>query len=126
MTEIFQTGLGTKAESELLRARLCRQKRRGHFGNVDKELTSRLGVLCCPFQVLATQEMNNNALPRHLPVTQRMIQRGYTSAGIDEATLTAMDLSIIIEDDKKPRLPTRPPRLPTINSRSNTMVSTKP
>ncbi|KAF6023693.1 hypothetical protein EB796_017999 [Bugula neritina] len=123
-----KTSLGVKAENELLRSRISRQQRRGNFGNVDKDLTNRFGVLCCPFQVLATQEMNNNVLPKHLPVTQRMIQRGYTSSSLDEAMLKTMDLSIIIEDDTESRkkVNKRPkPRLPSINSRSNTMVSTK-
>lgn len=124
----LQTTLGVKAENELLRARLCRQQRRDNFGNVDKDQTSRFGLLCCPFQVLATQEMNNNLLPKHLPVTQRMIQRGYTSSSLDEAALKTMDLSIIIDDDldAKKKAKKMRTRLPTITSRSNTMVSTKP
>lgn len=116
-----------KAENELLRSRISRQQRRGNFGSVDRDQTSRFGVLCCPFQVLATQEMNHNVLPKHLPVTQRMIQRGYTSSNLDEATLKTMDLSIIIEDDpetKKKKQKSKH-RLPSINSRSNTMVSIK-
>lgn len=124
----MQTTLGMKAESELLRTRLSRQQRRGNFGFVDKDQTSRFGFLCCPFQVLATQEMNTNVLPKHLPVTQRMIQRGYTSSSLDEATLRNMDLSIMIEDDSETRRRNRKAKnkLPMINSRSNTMVSTKP
>jgi len=77
------------------------------------------------------QEINRNLLPKHLPVTQRMIQRGYTSANLDETTLRNMDLSIVIDEDeikrrqKAVKLKNKQ-RLPAINPRSNTMLSTKP
>ena len=74
------------------------------------------------------QELSSNLLPKRLPVTERMMQRGYTSANLNEHTLRTMDLSIVLDpDDQRVRKMNKKPRhrLPVINSKSSTMVSTK-
>lgn len=50
--------------------------------------------------------MNDISIPKYLPMTQRMLNRGYTSACIDNEVLKHMDLSFfppskIVESGKE-------------------------
>lgn len=87
--------IGSKAEGELTKITLHRQARRSQFGRVRKEETSGFGTACCPFQVLLTPTINDNLLSSNLPVSTRMMSRGYTSEAIDVRKLQTMDFKAL-------------------------------
>ncbi|XP_064614731.1 WD repeat-containing protein on Y chromosome-like [Liolophura sinensis] len=98
--------LGVKVDRDLERKKRYRQSRRGQFGAINSYQTSRFGQLCSPYQALTTPNLESVDLPRNLPMSQRMINRGYTSENLTQDDLKVMDLSFFPETptkDEEPR-----------------------
>ncbi|KAK3593630.1 hypothetical protein CHS0354_025521 [Potamilus streckersoni] len=88
-----ETFLGTKVEKELSRKQQDRRDRRENYGGITMKKTQQYGKLCSPFQALSTPEVKNPELPKDLPLSQRMLSKGYKSENITDEKLINMDFS---------------------------------
>lgn len=87
-----ETFLGVKVETELQRKQQARQDRREQFGGIMMKKTQQYGgKLCSPFQALSVPSVMDIKIPDNMPLSQRMINKGYTSANLTEDKLLKMD-----------------------------------
>ncbi|KAK7469672.1 hypothetical protein BaRGS_00036301, partial [Batillaria attramentaria] len=85
--------LGFKVERELERKQRDRKGRRQTYGEIEVKQTARFGKLCSPYQALTTPVFEDITLPQNLPLSQRMINRGYTSDNLTTESIRQMDFS---------------------------------
>ncbi|XP_069124684.1 cilia- and flagella-associated protein 337-like isoform X2 [Argopecten irradians] len=91
--ERSKTFLGSKVARQLQSMKTCRMDRRNRLAeDVDFTITQRYGKLCSPFQALQTKDVVDVKLPS-MPLSQRMINKGYTSDNMTEEMLRNMDFS---------------------------------
>ncbi|XP_033741857.1 WD repeat-containing protein on Y chromosome-like isoform X2 [Pecten maximus] len=91
--ERSKTFLGSKVARQLQSMKTCRMDRRNRLAeDVDFTITQRYGKLCSPFQALQTKDVVEVKLPS-MPLSQRMINKGYTSDNMTEEMLRNMDFS---------------------------------
>ncbi|KAK7112140.1 cilia- and flagella-associated protein 337-like isoform X2 [Littorina saxatilis] len=88
-----KTFLGYKVEHELQRKQRDRQGRRQLYGEIPVKQTARFGKLCSPYQALTTPVFEDIRIPEHLPLSQRMINKGYSSDLLTVETIQHMDFS---------------------------------
>ncbi|XP_076443223.1 cilia- and flagella-associated protein 337-like isoform X3 [Babylonia areolata] len=88
-----KTFLGLKVERELERKQRDRQGRRQTYGEIEVKRTARFGKLCSPFHALTTPVFEDIRLPERLPLSQRMINKGYSSDTLTVETIRTMDFS---------------------------------
>ncbi|XP_052783274.1 WD repeat-containing protein on Y chromosome-like isoform X3 [Mya arenaria] len=89
--ERSKTFLGIKVESELQRKQRDRKGRRENFGGITLKKTQQYGKLCSPFQALSVPNVADIKIPANMPLSSRMINKGYSSTNISEETLMTMD-----------------------------------
>ncbi|PVD39372.1 hypothetical protein C0Q70_02002 [Pomacea canaliculata] len=88
-----KTSLGLKVEQELMRQQRDRQGRRQVFGEIEVKQTARFGKICSPYQALTTPLFEDITLPRNLPLSSRMISKGYSSNNLTADAIRSMDFS---------------------------------
>ncbi|KAI0223371.1 WD repeat-containing protein 49 [Lamellibrachia satsuma] len=91
--------LGLRVEKHLEKRTLDRQGRREQLADVDFKQVTKTGNQCCPYKLLATKELSDIFLPTNMPVTPRMISRGYTSADLTVSMVSSMDITSLYSDD---------------------------
>ncbi|XP_041364011.1 WD repeat-containing protein on Y chromosome-like isoform X2 [Gigantopelta aegis] len=135
-TDPEKTFLGVKVEKDFARKKQDRQGRRLLFGEITSSQTSRYGMLCSPYQALATPDFSEVELPQNLPLSSRMRSRGYTSENLTFDKIKSMDFSYFTPDtppsgeDDSPSMkttsenePADTNRLPPIKQAAPTKVS---
>ncbi|KAL4240997.1 hypothetical protein ACF0H5_001776 [Mactra antiquata] len=88
-----ETFLGIKVEKELQRKQADRKGRRENFGDIRMEKTQKYGKLCSPFQALSVPSVVDIKIPTNMPLSSRMVNKGYTSNNLTEEKLMTMDFS---------------------------------
>ncbi|XP_052262965.1 WD repeat-containing protein on Y chromosome-like isoform X3 [Dreissena polymorpha] len=91
--ERSQTFLGIRVEKELLRKQKDRKERRENFGDITLKKTQQYGKLCSPFQALSVPTVVDIKIPNNMPLSSRMISKGYTSQNLTEDMVMNMDFS---------------------------------
>ncbi|KAH9494635.1 hypothetical protein Btru_019804 [Bulinus truncatus] len=97
-TSTKPTFLGLKVEKDLERRQRDRQGRRTHFGEILPQKTSQFGKQCSPYHALTTPSWTEVELPDHLPMSQRMKNKGYTGTNLTIDDVKNMDLSYGLPD----------------------------
>ncbi|KAK6170880.1 hypothetical protein SNE40_019170 [Patella caerulea] len=97
-TDPSKTFLGIKVERDFARKQQDRKGRRDHYGGINFQETSRFGKLCSPFQALQTPELRAIQMPKNLPLSDRMLSKGYTSDNLTQEQLKTMDFSLVRPD----------------------------
>lgn len=88
-----ETFLGIRVEKELLRKQKDRKERRENFGDITLKKTQQYGKLCSPFQALSVPTVVDIKIPNNMPLSSRMISKGYTSQNLTEDMVMNMDFS---------------------------------
>ncbi|XP_060573290.1 WD repeat-containing protein on Y chromosome-like isoform X4 [Ruditapes philippinarum] len=91
--ERSKTFLGIRVEKELQRKQADRKGRRDNFGGIKMKKTQQYGKLCSPFQALSVPSVMDIKIPENMPLSSRMINKGYTSLNLTEDKLMNMDFS---------------------------------
>ncbi|GFO38221.1 WD repeat-containing protein on y chromosome-like isoform x1 [Plakobranchus ocellatus] len=92
-SERSKTFLGIKVEQDLERRQKCRRGRRVQFGEISIQSTSRHGKQCSPYHALTTPDWKEIQLPEEMPLSKRMLDRGYTGRNLTVEYIKAMDFS---------------------------------
>ncbi|XP_035828989.1 WD repeat-containing protein on Y chromosome [Aplysia californica] len=92
-TERSKTFLGIKVEKDLERRQKDRKGRRVQFGEVTPQSTTQFGKQCSPFHALTTPTWREVELPDDIPLSQRMLNRGYTGKNLTINDIKSMDFS---------------------------------
>ncbi|KAK3091715.1 hypothetical protein FSP39_022107 [Pinctada imbricata] len=101
--EDFKTFLGSKVAEQLRTIKESRIERRHRLSqDVNFKDTQRFGKICSPYQALKTKDVEEIKLPSKMPLSQRMINKGYTSDNMTQEKLLSMDFSYVSSDSPLP------------------------
>ncbi|XP_048762594.2 WD repeat-containing protein on Y chromosome-like isoform X3 [Ostrea edulis] len=92
--ERSQTFLGTRVAQQLQTIKESRIDRRNRLSkDVNFKDIHKFGKICSPYRALNTKDVEEIKIPTILPMSQRMLNKGYNPENMNTDTLKSMDLS---------------------------------